>query len=221
MAEVNVENLKPNSFKYKNEEAKREKERAKPVVSRDKVVSTKKSLKNKMADSFMAEDGREIVDWLVWDLLVPGVKNTILDMLSMAFFGETVNRSSSFRRTNNRSRTNYTGAYRRASYRSDRDYDDRRDNWRRDREEYYRDDDKVDYSNIVLQHRSDAEDVIDEMKKRIRKEGAVTIADLFDMIDVPGEYTDNDWGWDDERDIRLRRVSNGWLIDVSKPRYVG
>ena len=43
---------------------------------------------------------------------------------------------------------------------------------------------------------------------------------LLDLVDVPGRYTDNNWGWDDDRDIGIRRVSSGYLIDVAEPKYL-
>lgn len=214
MAEVKMENIAPNSYKYKAEQAK---EKAKPVVKKSQVVSTKKPLGNKVKSAVFAEDVKDIGGWLIWDTIIPGLKNLFLDMIEMALLGKVDDR-----RRDRRSRTDYRGVYDRGSRYSYRDSGRRRSVRDRDRErdEPERDDD-VDYANIILKHRDDADDVVHEMKQRIRKDGAVTIGDLFDMIDVAGEYTDNDWGWDDERDIKVTKVSNGWLIDVAKPRYVG
>lgn len=221
MGEVNINSLEPNSHKYKAEKASMEsqkdlksREKVSPVVDRNRVVSTKKPLSKKFAETFMAEDTKDVKSWLLMDVIIPGVKNTILDILSMMFFGEMNTRSRRDRRRDGY--TNYSAYYRGGSdSRNDRDY--RR---RRDRDDYYDSDDRVDFRNIVLRSRDDAERVINAMRDRIRDNGSVSVAELLDLIDVAGRYTDNNYGWDDERDIGIRRVSSGYLIDVAEPKYL-
>ena len=216
MTEINVENLEPNSHKYKAEkaaaQAQNERKRVSPVVNRDQVVSTKKPLGKRFAETFLAEDMKDVKTWLWKDVIVPGIANAILDGLSMMFFGETTSRDRKRRRDRD-DRTNYSSYYRGSSDRRDRDS-------RRRRDDRYDSDDRVDFRNIVLRERADAEHVIEELRSRIRKNDSASVADLLDLIDVPGRYTDNNWGWDDERDIGIRRVSNGYLIDVAEPRYL-
>lgn len=220
MPEVNVNSLEPNSHKYKAEKAKREeaqksRERISPVVDRDRVVSTKKPLSRKFAETFMTEDTDDVKTWLIRDVIIPGIKNTILDLISMMFFGEIDSRSRRGRSRRDHNRVDYRSHYRESS---DHRY---RDSRRRSREDdYYDSDDKVDFRNIVMRSREDAERVIRAMRDRIRDNGSVSVAELLDLIDVPGKYTDNNYGWDDERDIGIRRVSSGYLIDVAEPRYL-
>lgn len=223
MADVDINSLEPNSHKYKAEKAKNEnvsqksREKISPVVKRDQIVSTKKPLGKKFAETFMAEDAKDVKTWLFMDVIIPGVKNTILDILSMMFFGEIDLRG---RRDRNRSRreryddrTDYRSYYRESSsdYRR-RSRDDR----------YYDSDDRVDFRNIVVRNRDDAERIINAMRDRIRNtdEGTVSIAELLDLIEAPSRYTDGNYGWDDERDIGIRRVSSGYLIDVAEPKYL-
>ena len=93
MADIDVNSLEPNSHKYKAEKAnggnKKEpgsREKVSPIVKRDQVVSTKKPLGRKFAETFMTEDTKDVKSWLLMDVIIPGVKNTILDILSMMFF---------------------------------------------------------------------------------------------------------------------------------------
>lgn len=208
MAEIDGKGIEPNSHKYKEE--KKEKERLKPIV-KDGVVSTKKSALKKMTEKFIEDDAKDIKDYILLDIVVPGIKNTILDIIQMAFFGEVSrdrrNRYDSDRRRRDSSRVSYSSYYRGSSYDSSR---------RRDRR--YDSDDSVDYKNIVLRERRDAEDVISKMRERIEEYGSASIADLFDLIDVTSSYTDNNWGWTDDRDIGIRRVTDGYLIDVAEAK---
>lgn len=222
MADIDVNSLEPNSHKYKAEKAngggKKEpesREKVSPIVKRDQVVSTKKPLGKKFAETFMTEDAKDVKSWLLMDVVIPGVKNTILDILSMMFFGEVDNRRGRGRKRRDDDRRDYSSYYGGSS--SSRD---RRDSRRRRDDSYYDSDDRVDFRNIVLRNRDDAEDLIEEMRRRIKVEGSVSVATLLDLVDVPGRYTDNNWGWDDDRDIGIRRISSGYLIDVAEPKYL-
>lgn len=217
MSGVNIDDLKPNSHVYKEglkqEERKEQKEKIQAVVNKAGVVSTKKPLSKKFAETFIEEDVKDVKSYIVLDVIIPGIKNTILDVLSMMFFKEPYDRRG--HRSSRDDRYEYSARYK---YKSNNDRL-RRD--RRDRDdERYENDDKVDYRNIVLRNRSDAEEVVDQMRKRIRKYDTASIADLFDLIDITGKYTDNNWGWDREEDIGIRRVSQGYLIDVAEAKLL-
>lgn len=222
MGDIDVNSLEPNSHKYKAEKAnggdKKEpgsREKVSPIVKRDQVVSTKKPLGKKFAETFMTEDTKDVKSWLLMDVIIPGVKNTILDILSMMFFGEVDSRRGrGKRRRYDDDRRDYSSYYGGSSSNRERRSSRRKDN------SYYDSDDRVDFRNIVLRNRDDAEDLIEEMRRRIKSEGSVSVATLLDLVDVPGRYTDNNWGWDDDRDIGIRRVSSGYLIDVAEPKYL-
>lgn len=221
MADIDVNSLEPNSHKYKAEKANggsqdpKSREKVSPIVKRDQVVSTKKPLGKKFAETFMTEDTKDVKSWLLMDVIIPGVKNTILDILSMMFFGEVDSRRGrGKRRRYDDDRRDYSSYYGGSSSNRERRGSRRKDN------SYYDSDDRVDFRNIVLRNRDDAEDLIEEMRRRIKSEGSVSVATLLDLVDVPGRYTDNNWGWDDDRDIGIRRVSSGYLIDVAEPKYL-
>lgn len=214
MAEVNIDSLEPNSHKYKAEKARRaseqkSREKIPPIIKRDSIVSTKKSLGKRFIETFVEEDVDDVKKWFFKEVLGPGIKNMFLDILTTIFFDKDDRRDS----RREREHYDYRSRYRGTTSRENR-------NSRRRRDDSYASDDRVDFRNIVLRNRSDAEDVIEEMRKRIRDTDSVSVADLLDLIDVPGRYTDNNWGWDDERDIGIRRVSSGFLIDVAEPKYL-
>lgn len=207
MNDIRVESLEPNSHKYKAEKESRES--LKPIVKKDALVSTKKSGFQKFADSFFNRDIDSIKDWLIEDVLIPGAQETLVNLVQMLVFNEI--------RGGRRDRRDYDD-YR--SYYSGRSSSSR-GRGRRDHRDYERDrDDKIDCRDIVLKYREDAERIIDEMRMRIRKYDSVSVADLFDLLDIPGKYTDNNYGWTREGDIGLRRVAGGYLIDVPDPKYL-
>lgn len=203
---IDISELKPNSHTYKRENGRAKLE---PVIKKENVVSVKKPLSKKIAETFVSKDSRDIKDWVLFDVVIPGIKNLVLDMMSMMFFGEARRRSSSS------TRTDYRSSYRGVEYGTPgRSLSRRRDS----REEYAQK--ETDYRNIVLRNREDAERIVTELRKRVMEYSAASVADLFDLVALPSQYTDNNWGWCDERDIGIRRVSNGYLIDVAEPQYL-
>lgn len=211
MANIDINSLEPNSHKYKSEKIQNEKKREKrqPIIDNGQIVSTRKPLGKKIADTFLTEDIKDVKSWLIFDILLPGIKNTILDLMSMMFFGETNSRSRGRRLRRNSEIYSYNRCYEDdSSYKRNR------------RSNTYESDDKLDFRNIVLKEREDAERIIKTMREQIRDLDSVSVADLFDLIGVAGKWTDNNWGWDDERDIGIRRVSSGYLIDVAEPKYL-
>lgn len=183
------------------------KKKVKPIVDANRVVSSKESMLKKVAKSFFADDIRDIKSYLLWDKIIPGAKNLILDGLEKMFFNEV-------RGSRSRGRTGYD--YDKSSYQYY--YNGRSSSSRSERPKR---EEKVDCRNVVLQYREDAERLVQTMRQYIREDGEVTIATLFELIDCPGDYIDNNWGWDDERDIGFKRISNGYLIDVREPKYLG
>lgn len=184
------------------------KERLKPVVGKEDLVETKKSFAKKLKNTFLPTDGTSVKDYVIYDILIPGAQNAVLDVLEMMFFDSVSSRGRS-RRGNGY--TDYSSSYKGKTKR-------RRDSDRRDRDR--EDDRETDYRDIVLKNRDDAEEVIDQLMFRIKETGAATVADLLDLVELPTKPSQNDWGWDRSSDISLRRVSSGWLIDVARARYL-
>ena len=213
MAIMNETSSLDNSFETRmkrekeNEKAKEETKVA-PIVKKDQIVTVKKSWFSKFKDSFLSEDARDIGDYILNDLIIPGIKDTVLSTIERAF-GYSGDRGYKRDRRDDRERVSYSSYYR---------SNNRRDDDRKRRMDV---DEKVDYRNIILRNREDAEDIADKMNYYIHEYDSVSVAMLFDLIDMPGRYTDNNWGWTREGDIRVRRVRNGYLIDVPEAVYIG
>lgn len=225
MAEIQIDtsSLTPNSKAFKDAQAAApgndiskeagEKQKLQPVVTNG-VVTTKKSLGQKFREAFISDDARSVKSFIFEEVVVPTIKNTIIDVMEMVMFGSSSGRRRGVNRRDDRDRVSYSSYY---SYGGSRGSDRDR---RRDDRDRYREDEKVNYRSVVLRERRDAMQVVDELRERIHRYGSATIADLFDLIDVSSQYTDNNWGWTDERDIDYRRVANGYLIDVREAEHL-
>ena len=188
---------KPNSHKYREGQTDVPAERKKvEKVVKGTVKTRKKSEIRKFTDIFVAEDVGEVKTYLVRDLLIPSIKNTILDLIiegaTIIFKGETG-------RSNKRSSADYV------SYRSyaDRDRrDDRRYSESRGRAGYG-------YDDVILESRGEAEEVLSRMDELIDTYGFVTVADLYDLVGKTCNYTDNKYGWTNLRNAEPVRVRGG------------
>jgi hypothetical protein len=73
---------------------------------------------------------------------------------------------------------------------------------------------RVSIDDIILATRVEAEEVIGSMDLLIQRFGRVTVADLFDLVGVSGEFTDEKFGWTSMQGARPHRVGQGYLLDL-------
>lgn len=188
----------------------REEQKSKEVVKKDiqpvaKAKTKKKSEVKKFADVFIAEDITSVKDYIVNDVLIPAAKKAISDIITngvdMILYGEAKGRD---RRRDGGSRVSYTKYYERDRDR-DRDYDRSRT-----RRSVY------DYDDIILDTRGEAEDVLNRMDDLIDAYGMVSVADLYDLVGISGNYTDNKYGWTNLRNAEVRRTRDGYLLKLPK-----
>ena len=46
--------------------------------------------------------------------------------------------------------------------------------------------------------------------------GTVRVADLYDLVGVTGQYTDNNYGWTNIRNAEIVRVRDGYKIKMPR-----
>lgn len=185
------------------------KETAPPEKKMEKVVTgaaktRKKSEAKKFANTFLPEDVTSVKSYILTDVVVPGIKNAIADVVSIMLFGEAGRIGG---RKGNGSKVSYQ-----------RYYDDRRD----DRRDYSRPKTAggFDCDDIVFETRADAELVLDQLESAINIYGCASILDLYDLsgIDCRNNYTTKNYGWTDIRNAKVVRVRDGYILQL--PRTV-
>ena len=218
---VEVEKVVPTTD-YRRGGAKDDRPPVKPIVSKDALVVAKKPLLERAFGVIFSPDTAEAMNYLVETVILPGVKSLALDALESYWFGG-FRRGDDIRRRRDDAPFDYGRAYyngRGYGGRRDRDrdygrgygrdYDDRRD----------RDRDERSYQNIILRREEDAREIVDRLRENIRTYDEATVYELLQFVDIRGSYVDHNWGWRDPRDIGVRRVRNGWLIDVAEAVYL-
>lgn len=202
--------------KVEAEQTSREKGTRKPVVQ-GKVKVKKKPAGKKVGDAIFGEDISEVRSYLLWDVFIPAVKDTLADLVKKGIdallFGGTSS-PRNMRRDGSRSRTSYSDYYdRRRGY--DRDRDDR---LRRSRKPNRRA--IHEFDDILFADRIDAEHVVDAMVDITMNYGMVSVADFYELAGEESNYTDNKYGWGSLRDAQVVRVRDGWVIDFPKPEPI-
>lgn len=197
------EEYKPNSHKSKEEQSNppSEVKKIEPVV-KGKVVKKKNTVR-KFTDVFVSEDVKNVKSYILMDVLVPAAKKAISDIVTngidMILYGESG-------RNRKRSTADYVSYNRYSSDRRDRD-----DSYSstRTRSGYS-------YDDIVFETRGEAEEVLTRMDELIDTYRVVSVADLYDLANVSGSYTDNNYGWTNICSAEVVRVRNGYIIKLPK-----
>lgn len=160
--------------------------------------SQKKSGIQKFTNVFLPEDVDNVKSYIFEDIVVPAVKDIILDAVR-AFLG-----------VNSRSGGKGSTASK-VSYRKYYEENNRRDyGENRTRTGY-------DYDNVVVDTRGEAEEVLARMDELIVEYGLVSVADLYDLVGISGNYTDNKYGWTNTDGAKVVRVRDGYMIKLQKP----
>ena len=207
-----MEEYKSNSYRSKeiqknetNENNKTPDRKVEKIVTG--VVKTKKKSKISQAmDNFISEDAKNVKSYVLGEVLIPAIKKAISDIVTdgidIILYGET-------RGKNRRSTAD------RVSYRSY--YDDRGGRNRMNERQAIMAG-SYSYDDIILSTRGEAEDVLSRMDELIETYGLVRVADLYDLVGITGNYTDNKYGWMNIRNAEIIRVRDGYMIKM--PRAV-
>lgn len=220
MSTINPADYPSNSHKSKttpSTPAPTEK-RIKKVVKAP-VTIKQKSEARKFLDNFISEDVANVKDYLVRDIVIPTIKDTIwaaiTNSVEMVLFGGTGRaRRSGSTLSSRRPSSDYVSY---SSYSSDR-RDNRSYRDRREEEEQNRN--RFDPEDIVFKYVDDAEAVLDQMAEVIEAYGKVTVNDLYDMVDrTPPAYTATRYGWTYlDGNCKPQRVRDGYILKLPKAK---
>ena len=195
---------KSNSYKSKAEEAERKTKEEQRKAS--KVISGKASTKpnevRKITNLFVSEDIDNIKSYILIDVIVPTIKDALLDSLDMLLNGGG-------RRNSTRGRSSSNRPSYRSYYDSDRD--------RRDSRPVARASTEFNYDDIVYGTRGDAERVLDKMREYVDQAGGlVTVADMYEFSGLAAPYTAVKYGWFNLRTAEVIRGRDGYYLKLPK-----
>lgn len=192
-----MEEYKSNSNKSKDRNLPEKK--VEKVVS-GTVRAKKKRGITRFTDAFLSEDIESVGSYVLLDVLIPSVKRALVDIVTngvnMIFYGE--------KGTQERRPT--------ASYISYNNYSKRNE----PRETGYSRNRDMEYDEIILESRGEAEEVLMRLDELVAQYGMASIADLYDLVGMSSSYTANKYGWTDLHRAKVVRVRDGYLIDMPR-----
>ena len=199
-----MEEFKSNSHKSREtRETRPIPEKRIDKVTTGAVKTRKKSEVKKLADIFLPEDIESVKSYIFMDVLIPSLKKAISDIVTngidMILYGESGHRDRS-----TSSKISYNSIYNRSNGNSSSSSSARKYT------------PGYNYDDIVLETRGEAENVLSRMDEIIETYGVLSVADMYDLVGMTCNYTDNKYGWTDIRNASVVRIRDGYVIKMPK-----
>lgn len=180
-------------------------------VVNGKFDRRKKPLGTRMREMFLGSDTKGVIDYVINDVLVPAFKDMITDSVTEGIqrmvFGDSRPPRRSRPSNNTYSSSSHTNYTRYSTIPSRRD--DRPTISRRARATH-------DFDEIIIQERDEAEDVLTVLEDYVEKYGFASVKDLYELVGIEPNHVDDNWGWSNLNTARVRRVSNGYLLELPR-----
>jgi hypothetical protein len=196
-------------------------ERSKRNPQDDKNISSvvsgsatrrKKSFRKQFKETFVAGDFRTTVHYVLFDVLLPNAQDAVIEGVHLGFEklirGDVRRRGSTPPQSGPYGNVNYTrysggglsGPQRALSRQARAGHN---------------------FDEIVLDQRTEAEQVIDRLYDLVSRYESASVADLYELVGLGSAHTDNRWGWTDLAGAGVSKVRGGYLLDLPEPRYLG
>lgn len=182
-------------------------------VTTGKVVARPKSLGSRFKGIFFTGDFRNSRDFVFSDVLLPALRNMAADAVSKGFekliYGDRMD-------TRRGRPTPYGYSAPRTSYNRPTSYQASRGVNLPDQTPYRQapPQRRKGAGEIILVSREEAENVLERLSDIVDKYEMASVADLYDLIGLPSQYTDNKWGWHNVANSDIRQIREGYLLEL-------
>ena len=165
----------------------------------------KKSELRKFANEFIVDDVKNIKSYVITDVLIPTIKDTIWDILTNTLDMFLFNGSKEHGKGRKKgSKISYRDYYDSSSKKRSHEIRDR-----------------FDFDDLEFDSRSEADAVLTGMFEVLENYDVVTVSDMYDMADVTAPYTANRYGWTTLRTAEVVRVRNAYILKLPRPKPIG
>lgn len=214
MAERLLENLTPNSDKYRSEKPGGEEKHEVRKVQTSNVKVKKRTLFSNLADTFIREKPAEVRKYVLQEVVVPAIMDTIYDCITsavgMIFYKKADRRRPGGNSNTTGSRFNYS-AISTPSIRKERTpaYGGSKGSLRS-------------FDNLVFESKGEAENVRDSMIEFLDRYGTISVMQFYDIADIDVSnvaFTENNWGWKRDSIGQMKIIgdsANGFYINLPR-----
>ena len=145
----------------------------------------------------------DVKTFIITDVVIPGLKNAIADVVSIVLFGEAGRIGT---RKNAGSKVSYQ-----------RYYDDPRRDDRRNYNQRPRPVAGFEFDDIIFDNRGDADLVLDQLESAIANYGMASVLDLYDLAGLTCQnYMADKYGWTDIQSARVARTRDGYILQLPR-----
>lgn len=214
MSEVPTRDSFPSNQDPKEPDTPPEKPKLQAVTT--SAVQRKMSIGRRIKNALVVDDAQSIGAYLLEDVVIPTVKTLISDIavgaIERALYGEARGRPMSSSRISGRGYTPYNRIYSSGSRVTPPDDGpgDKRELSRDARRSH-------DFGEIVFESRAEAYEVLDRLNDQIKSFDVATVGDLLDLSGITATHVDENWGWRTLATAQVRRVRNGYILDLERP----
>jgi hypothetical protein len=187
-------------------------EKRKPV---EPIISTppiqrKRSVWGRVRAHLTGADAAEVGSYLFADVIIPSIKDLLFDIVtegsSRSLYGDS-------RRSASRGRpvsSSYT-PYNRPTPNRNRNREDDRP-----KQLTYRERATHDFSNLIFRNAGEAEAVADRLYEQVAQYGVASVNDFYSAMGMTGEFTDDKYGWTSLEGTRVRKIRDGYILDLPR-----
>lgn len=198
-------NYPANSHKNKARQGKT----VQKVISGE-AVQRKQTASSKFKEAISGDDTQSVASYILFDVVIPAAKSMLADATSQfierLLFGES-RRSSGGRQGYTSYNKMYNGS------RSNERQPSRPEISNRGRATH-------NFGEVILTTRGEAEHVLDSLTALIDEYSVATVSDLYDLVGITGNFTDDKWGWYDLRGSTVSRIREGYLINLPQTQPI-
>ena len=172
------------------------------------IAKGQRRQRSRLRQELVTEDVRTVGSDVMSDVILPAIKDLVFDIVSESFSRVLFGRS----RTPSRSRSSGYTSYQQ-SYPGSTPYSSAR---QPATVRAYR----PAWEPVVVATRQEASLVLQSMAEIRDEYGSVSVADLYGLIGITPEYTDENRGWTNPgvfEGVHIRRTSGGYLLNLPEP----
>lgn len=202
--------IKKDEFPSNSKTTEKKEKEAIRTVTKAVVVEKNKPLLARLLGGHMQQVGT----YILWDVLLPAAKSTISDIISggieMALYGEpgtSSKRRGRLKRDRDRTYVGYNSMYDKPSRRS-RQQESRGGSRHSSRHQF---------DDIIIESKPEAEEVLTVLVEAVEMYESCTVADLYEAVGLPTNFTDHKWGWYNLASAYVKRDRFGYSLVLPKP----
>lgn len=194
--------------------AEPETKRVEKIELTGKVSVKKRSFAKRLRENLFPGHAEAIGEYIMWDVLLPSAKDVMADMANTFFermlFGDARpgRRPMQQRAQGNTTHVSYNRMSAPQTQQGIRQEPRQQPQLNRARE----------FDDILFETRVEAERIFAGMIDTIGRYQACTIADMYDLVGLTGDYTASDWGWTNLEGVTVERArGHGYFINLPEP----